>query len=239
MGAHLRLDHQADPGGHGLLSLGEPCGTAAPGWAPGRQDRRGRPCHSPGRREGPQRLDLAQRQEQFEALALPVTDALYATALRWNVTPAQAEDLVQETLLCAWRNFDRFTLGTNFRAWVFQILRFVIANSRRTARSREAAMDLLSEDLWPDTRPQATARYEPSEAGWEAHCTDSVGDGVRRALEHLNPDQRAVALRLSIGELSYQECDDELGLPLGTVMSRYSRARARLQQELRGHAVGQ
>jgi RNA polymerase sigma-70 factor (ECF subfamily) len=192
---------------------------------------------SPSQGTGRPPSDLAQRQEQFAALATPVAGALHATAFRWCRNHAHAEDLVQETHLRAWRSFDRFTLGTCFRAWVFQILRFVVMNRRRSAASRQVTMDFLADESLLGSRPQEEKRIEPFDTDWESVFPDLVDDTLKHALDCLTPTQRTLALCIPLGGLSYRECADEFGIPLGTVMSRYSRARARLQQELRGDAV--
>jgi RNA polymerase sigma-70 factor (ECF subfamily) len=180
----------------------------------------------------PDRHDLIRRQEQYEALAMPLSGALFATALRWCGNRAQAEDLVQETMLCAWRNFERFELGTNFKAWVFQILRFTASNSRRTAKSREVTIDFMEDESLLVNPPRRHHEPEPFSADWDEIYPGTVDDELKHALDRLSPDQRAVTLRIPLGGLSYQECADELGVCLGTIMSRYSRARARLKKEL-------
>ena len=179
------------------------------------------------------RSELAKRQDQFAALAESTASSLYNTALRWTGNPAQADDMVQETLMCAWRNFDRFTIGTCFRAWVFQILRFVIRNRRRFVASRQVTIDFMSEDAPVIAENQQERPMDPFSTDWETVFPDVVDDALKHALDHLTPTQRTLALCIPLGGLSYQECADKLGIPLGTVMSRYARARARLQQELR------
>lgn len=179
------------------------------------------------------RPELVKRQEQFSALAKSVASALHNTALRWTGNPAQADDMVQETLLCAWRNFDRFTIGTCFSAWVFQILRFVIRNRRRVVASRQVTIDFMSEDAPVVAGFHQEHHIDPFNTDWESVFPDLVDDTLKHALDRLTPTQRTLALCIPLGGLSYQECADRLGIPLGTVMSRYARARARLQQELR------
>jgi RNA polymerase sigma-70 factor (ECF subfamily) len=179
------------------------------------------------------RRPLAQRQEQFADLATSVADVLYTAALRWSGNHAHAEDLVQETHLRAWRNFDRFTIGTCFRAWVLQILRFVFSNRRRCAASHQVTMDFQTDEFLLDARPQQLKGLEPRDADWESVFPDLVDDTLKHALDCLPPTQRTLALRIPLGGLSYQECADELGIPIGTVMSRYARAKDKLKRELR------
>ena len=179
------------------------------------------------------RRPLAQRQEQFADLATSVADVLYTAALRRSGNHAHAEDLVQETHLCAWRNFDRFTIGTCFRAWVFQILRFLDSNRRRCAASHQVTMDFQTDEFLLDPKPQEPKGLDPFDTDWESVIPDLVDDTLKHALDRLSPAQRKLALCIPLGGLSYQECADELGIPLGTVMSRYARARAELRRRLR------
>jgi len=176
---------------------------------------------------------LAHRQDQFTKLAKSVAGALYAKALRWSGNHAYAEDLVQETHLCAWRNFDRFTMGTCFKAWVFQILRFLHSNRRRSAASRQVTMDFQTDESLLDARPKQVKDFEPFDTDWESAFPDLVDDTLKRALDGLPRTQRALALCIPLGGLTYRECADTFGIPLGTVMSRYARARTKLRRDLR------
>ena len=176
--------------------------------------------------------DPAVRKEQFEAVGMPLANMLYATALRMVGNAAKAEDLVQETYVRAWQNFDRFTLGTNFKAWIFQILTFLYKNERRSAKSREATVDYSTNDVLPAAESPDGMEEGAADVDWEALYPDLVDDRFKRALDRLDEDQRSVLLLITLGELSYQECADSLGIPIGTVMSRLFRARKQLQEEL-------
>lgn len=172
------------------------------------------------------------RKEQFEAVAMPLANLLYATALRMVGNAAKAEDLVQETYVRAWQNFDRFTLGTNFKAWIFQILTFLYKNERRSAKSREATVDYSTNDVIPASETPDGLFEGGTDINWEALYPALVDDRFKRALDRLDEDQRSVLLLVTLGDLSYQECADALGIPIGTVMSRLFRARKQLQEEL-------
>jgi len=180
--------------------------------------------------------DPAVRKEQFEAVAMPLANLLYATALRMVGNAAKAEDLVQETYVRAWQNFDRFTLGTNFKAWAFQILTFLYKNERRSAKSREATVDYSTNDILPADESPDGLQDGATDVDWETVYPDLVDDRFKRALDRLDEDQRSVLLLITLGELSYQECADALGIPIGTVMSRLFRARKQLQEELTTYA---
>ncbi len=149
------------------------------------------------------RPELVRRQEQFAALAESVAGSLRNTALRWTGNPAQADDMVQETLLCAWRNFDRFTIGTCFSAWVFQILRFVIRNRRRIVASRQVTIDFTSEDAPVIASPRQEKPLDPFNTDWESVFPDVVDDALKHALDRLTPTQRTLALCIPLGGLSY------------------------------------
>lgn len=180
--------------------------------------------------------ELAIRKEQFEALAMPLANLLYATALRLIGNAAKAEDLVQETYVRAWQNFDRFTLGTNFKAWIFRILTFLYKNERRSAKSREVAVDFMAGDAIEAPGPPDVSAGGPRDVDWDALYGQLVDDRLKHALDHLDEDQRAVLMLVTLGELSYQECAESLGIPIGTVMSRLFRARQQLQNELYEYA---
>ncbi len=156
------------------------------------------------------------RREEFEAAALPHLDALYRTAFCRMGEAAAAEDAVQETYLKAWRSFSTFEPGTNCRAWLFRILSNAVHDQRKK-RAREHPADDSERILLrlPDRR-----------AGGGDYT------GVARALEDLPADQRAAVLLSDVEGLTYRETADALGIPVGTVMSRLSRARARLRKSL-------
>ena len=178
----------------------------------------------------------AKRREQFEELAMPLVDRLYAMALHLVREPARADDMVQETYLRAWQNFDRFKIGTHFKAWLFQILTYLFLNERRSAQRRETNIDFATHDVI-EAPPESEAML-PGETitKWEELYPFLVDDALKRALDRLPLEQRTVFLLTTLGELSYQECADILKLPIGTVMSRLFRARKQLQEELSEYA---
>mgnify|MGYP001306854087 CR=1 FL=1 len=99
-------------------------------------------------------------------------------------------------------------------------------------------MDFQADESLLSNSLQEENRTEPFATDWESVFPDLVDDTLKHALDSLTPTQRTLALCIPLGGLSYQECADELGIPLGTVMSRYWRARTRLRHELRRNAVG-
>ena len=157
--------------------------------------------------------------EAFEAEAVPHFDDLYRTAVRVIGDRAEAEDLVQETYLQAWKSFYRFELGTNCRAWLFKILFHVIHHHRRkwfNFKWVEDGEEHLKESL----------AYEPPIA---EHLTD---EDLLAALNQVPEAFREIILLVDVQEFSYKEISEILNIPIGTVMSRLSRGRQVLRTHL-------
>ncbi|HET8630846.1 MAG TPA: sigma-70 family RNA polymerase sigma factor [Thermomicrobiales bacterium] len=173
-----------------------------------------------------------ERRERLEAEALTYLDALYRTALRLSRNPQDAEDLVQETYLNAFRALDRFEEGTNLRAWLFRILNNAfISHYRRRKRRPSSSLDDVSDFYLYDhlvDRPGAAPGENP-----EQEVLNRIGDeAILGALEELPVEFRQVELLADVEGFSYREIADILGIPIGTVMSRLYRARRRLQKVL-------
>jgi RNA polymerase sigma-70 factor (ECF subfamily) len=156
---------------------------------------------------------------EFERAALPHLNQLYRTAVRLLGDGAKAEDVVQETYLQAWKAFDRFEPGTNCRAWLFRILLNTIHHHRRNWFNLRRVKE--SEEILEQT----------------AVCTAPVPERIAqreilRALDHLPADYRAAVLLADVEEFSYKEIAGLLGVPIGTVMSRLSRGRKLLREQL-------
>ncbi|MBB6145304.1 RNA polymerase sigma-70 factor (ECF subfamily) [Silvibacterium bohemicum] len=158
----------------------------------------------------------------FEELALPLFDSLYHFA-RWLAqNQSDAEDLVQETYLKALRGFKSFEPGTNFRAWIFQILRNTFLGSCTKLERRMTVMLSSEEDIPPifATPESLFLRY-------------SEIDAVRCAIEQLPAKFREIILLCDVEDLSYREIAEILSIPMGTVMSRLAKARKTLRESLR------
>jgi RNA polymerase sigma-70 factor, ECF subfamily len=163
----------------------------------------------------------------FEELAMPLFAQLYNFAHWLAQNREDAEDLVQETYTKALRGFASFEQGTNFRAWMYRILRNTFLTSR-TGLKATMTVPLVDED--DDAVPATTDLQTP-----EAILIDrNQQDLLYAALEELPVHFREVVLLCEVEEMSYQEIADTLGIPIGTVMSRLSRGRERLQQEIEG-----
>lgn len=168
------------------------------------------------------------RTATFEADALSLVDSLYRTALRLTRVPADAEDLVQDTYLKAFRAADSFEPGTNLRAWLFAILHNTFRNRTRD-RSREPITADSETVERAAERPAGTAAGETPET---LLLRDVLGPEIQAAVDDL-PDafRQAVWLR-DVEEFSYAEIAAMLDVPVGTVMSRISRGRRLLFERL-------
>ncbi|MDQ3879177.1 MAG: sigma-70 family RNA polymerase sigma factor [Actinomycetota bacterium] len=178
-------------------------------------------------------VDLTDDEKRrFQEDALPLLDSLYAGALRMTRNPADAEDLVQETMLRAYRSFDRFEAGTNLKAWLFRILTNAYIN---TYRKRQREPQKVSQDEIADfDLYQELKDHDPR---WEATPENIVLDGlvdtdIIEAIDDL-PEQFRLAVVLSdIEGFSYAEMAEIMDVPMGTVMSRLHRGRKALQKRL-------
>jgi RNA polymerase sigma-70 factor (ECF subfamily) len=157
----------------------------------------------------------------FEELAIPLFDQLYNFAQWLTQDRSEAEDLVQETFTKALRGFSSFRAGTNFRAWIYRILRNSFLSSRTglktmVALDEESAAELEAEGPTPEIQLIEQANREM----------------VQQALERLPVPFREILLLCEVEEMSYQEISETLSIPMGTVMSRLSRARKALRIDL-------
>jgi RNA polymerase sigma factor (sigma-70 family) len=160
----------------------------------------------------------------FEELALPLLPSLYSHAFWLSRNHAEAEDLVQETISKSLRAFDSFEAGTNFKAWIFRILR----NTFLTSRTGIAAARTVFLEDHPDLLGTADASPTP-----EDHLIRLDNQAaVNQALDQLQQPLREVLLLCDVEELKYKDIALVLDVPIGTVMSRISRARRVLYQLL-------
>jgi RNA polymerase sigma-70 factor (ECF subfamily) len=164
----------------------------------------------------------------FEDLAVPLFDQLYNFARWLTQDTAEAEDLVQETYAKALRGFSSFQAGTNFRAWMYRILR----NSFLSSRTGLKTMVVLDTDSEDTTLPVDSATPE------SILLEQADRDTVQRALEQLPVHFREILLLCEVEEMSYQEIAETLAIPAGTVMSRLFRARKALRDLLRSQSQG-
>jgi RNA polymerase sigma-70 factor (ECF subfamily) len=160
----------------------------------------------------------------FEELAMPLFDQLYNFAHWLAQDRTEAEDLVQETYARALKGFSSFQPGTNFRAWMYRILRNTFLTSR-TGLKASATVPLDYEDGL-----EVSAGPETPETIFIEHSQHQI---LQTAIESLPVHFREVLLLCEVEEMSYQEIAETLSVPIGTVMSRLSRARKALRESLR------
>ena len=172
-------------------------------------------------------------QANFAELAMPYMDALYSAALRMTRNPADAEDLVQETYLRAYRGFGGFQEGTNLKAWLYKILTNTFINIYRAKKRRPDEVDFDdAEDFFLFRRlgglEAAVAGRTPESEVLEAMPEQVVKD----AIEALPEQFRVAVLLADVEGFSYKEIADIMDVPVGTVMSRLHRGRRQLQKRL-------
>jgi RNA polymerase sigma-70 factor (ECF subfamily) len=181
---------------------------------------------SPGRRS----TDL-QSAATFEADALASIDSLYRTALRLTRVPADAEDLVQETYLKAFRAADRFEPGTNLKAWLFTILHTTARNRVRDRARETVTFDSEVVDRAADG-PADPASSRVVDTPETLLLRDALDPDLKAAVDGLPEAFRQAVWLRDVEEFSYAEIAQMLAIPVGTVMSRISRGRRMLFERL-------
>jgi len=157
----------------------------------------------------------------FDELATPLFGALYNYARWLTRDPSEAEDLVQETYVKALRGFGSFTPGTNFRAWMYRILRNTFLTSKTGLKATVTIDDDLVETIATEGTPESLL------------LSRIDADALRRAIESLPLIFREVLLLADMEEMSYREIGETLNIPIGTVTSRLLRARRKVREALR------
>ena len=174
----------------------------------------------------------AQKLKEFEAVALPLMDRLYGAALTMTRVKLDAEDLVQETYMKAWRYFDKFEVRRNFRSWIFRILTNNFINVCRTKKLQPLQSNF-------ETTCATFADEDPKEidknnaASLCVNYQELFDDSITAALEELPEHYRMVVLLCDVSDLKYTEIAEVLNCPIGTVMSRIHRGRQMLAKSLK------
>jgi RNA polymerase sigma-70 factor (ECF subfamily) len=170
-------------------------------------------------------------QADFEKDAMQYAPQLYSAALRMTRNPADAEDVVQETFLKAYRAYDSYTQGTNLKAWLYRILTNTYINKYRKQQRRPSEVELGElEDLYLYKRlGEASGATQSAEADMLDTFVDT---DVIEALESLPESFRLPVLLADVDGFSYKEIAEMLDIPIGTVMSRLHRGRKALQKKL-------
>ena len=179
----------------------------------------------------PKTANSKKHQAQFEATTMRYLDELYATGLRLTRNERDAEDLVQDTYLKAFKYFHQFKPGTNCRAWLFKILTNTFINGyRRRVKERDILerqeTGALKKSLVCE---ESIERFSNPE---RRMVNTTLGDDVKSALSQLPDDFRTVVVLADLQDFSYKEIADFMGTPIGTVMSRLFRARRLLRKML-------
>ena len=169
-------------------------------------------------------------RSRFEELALPLLTSVHNRAYFLSRSKADAEDLVQDTYLKALRGFYSFEPGSNFRAWMFQILRNTFFNSRKCADYRQRHLHTSLDELMV---PLQSRFPDPAETLLCRHRFLAI----RFAIQRLTSVQRSVFVLCDLEEASYREAAEVLSIPVGTVMSRLARARKAVRSSVQDHVI--
>ena len=170
-----------------------------------------------------------RKQQDFEKEALPHMDVLYNYALRTTGNQDDAQDLLQETFLKAYRFWDKYEKGTNIRAWLFRIMKNSYINRYRKETKEPDKVDYGDIENFYNT---IRAEYTDTNDLQEKLFGNLLGDEVAKALESLPEDFRTVVILCDIEEMTYEEIAEFIERPIGTVRSRLHRGRKLLQAKL-------
>jgi RNA polymerase sigma-70 factor (ECF subfamily) len=174
---------------------------------------------------------------EFERVALPLFDALFNVALHLTRSRPEAEDLVQETYLKAFRHFASYQPGTHVKAWLIRILRNTFINRYRASKARpqqvEQRLVELAYDRWID---ESFLHDRGPDTPEELLLHDALDAEVEQALHDLPEEYRSVVVLALIEDMPYKEIAFALSIPVGTVMSRLHRGRRLLQASLLDYA---
>lgn len=176
-----------------------------------------------------------EKKAKFEEVAFEFMDSLYSTALRMTRNTTEAEDLVQDTYLRAYRFFDKFEEGTNFKAWIFKILTNTFINKyRKKVRTpQQVQLEKVEYGLENEEEYQDAQEWKGYD---KANYAELFDDDIKSALSQLSEEFRMVILLADVEEFSYKEIAEIIDRPMGTVMSRLFRGRRMLQKILEKYA---
>jgi RNA polymerase sigma-70 factor (ECF subfamily) len=173
----------------------------------------------------------------FADQAMQYAPQLYSAALRMTRNQADAEDLVQETYLRAYRGFAGFSEGTNLRAWLYRILTNAFINTYRSRQRRPTETDLADvEDMYLYKRLSTLDTLHASRSAEDQLIDLLTDDEVKQALEDLPENFRLPVLLADVEGFAYKEIAEMLDIPIGTVMSRLHRGRKAMQKSLFDYA---
>lgn len=174
-----------------------------------------------------------KKQTDFNEEMLPHLDALYNFALRLAAEPNDAEDLVQDTIVKAYRFFSSYEKGTNAKAWLFRILKNSYINNYRKQSKRPSEVDFDEvSSFYESIRAERTETSDLEEKMF----SELIDDDLTRALNRLPEDFRTVVLLCDVESFTYEEIANMLDVPIGTIRSRLHRGRNLLKVELMDYA---
>lgn len=174
-----------------------------------------------------------QKQEDFEEEIVPHLDAMYNFALRLTSDPSDAEDLVQDTIVKAYRFFSSYEKGTNAKAWLFRILKNSYINNYRKQSKQPNQVDYDEVSSFYETiRADRTDTSDLEDKMYR----DLIDDDISQALEELPEDFRTVVLLCDVEGFTYEEIANMLDVPIGTIRSRLHRGRNLLKAQLKEYA---
>ncbi|HKK45510.1 MAG TPA: sigma-70 family RNA polymerase sigma factor [Balneolaceae bacterium] len=174
-----------------------------------------------------------QKQEDFEEEIIPHLDAMYNFALRLTSDPSDAEDLVQDTIVKAYRFFSSYEKGTNAKAWLFRILKNSYINNYRKKSKQPNQVDYDEVSTFYETiRAERTDTSDLEDKMFR----DLIDDDISNALEELPEDFRTVVLLCDVEGFTYEEIANMLDVPIGTIRSRLHRGRNLLKAQLMEYA---
>ncbi|SMO34264.1 sigma-70 family RNA polymerase sigma factor [Fodinibius sediminis] len=174
-----------------------------------------------------------QKQEDFEDEIIPHLDAMYNFALRLTSDPSDAEDLVQDTIVKAYRFFSSYEKGTNAKAWLFRILKNSYINNYRKKSKKPNQVDYDEVSTFYETiRAERTDTSDLEDKMFR----ELIDDDISNALDELPEDFRTVVLLCDVEGFTYEEIANMLDVPIGTIRSRLHRGRNLLKSQLMEYA---
>lgn len=175
------------------------------------------------------------KRRRFEQEAMTHIDALYGTAMRLTRDPDSAEDLVQETLLKAFKHYDSLRPDSNLKAWLTRVLTNTFINQYRRKQVRHRSQELYDPD-WMNERVSSNWAHNAAKRPGQQVVDRFIRDKLSEAVAQLPDPYRQVLLLTDVEELAYKEVAEVLDIPIGTVMSRLHRARRKLRTMLSEYA---
>ena len=179
---------------------------------------------------------------RFQAEVMPHSQALYAMAVKLTRNERDAEDLVQDTLVKAFRNYDAYEEGTNCRAWLFRILTNTFINKYRRRQHENAYIESViqssssHECMSMEPAPETTLENTDAPSDERRSLLFTLSDEVFKALNSISEDFKAIIIMADLEDFSYREISEKLHIPMGTVMSRLCRGRRLLRNQLTEYA---